>query len=65
MSNGFYDQNGNWVPQAAPKRRFERNPLDEPAKSAGDLTHGEDKDHTRRLTGALDDMSWARQWDAK
>lgn len=38
---------------ARPRRRFERNPLDEPAMTAGQLTHGEDKDHTGRLLRAL------------
>jgi len=51
--------------QGPVRRAFERNPLDEPAKSADALTHGEDKDHTARLTAALTDFSWARPEDAR
>jgi hypothetical protein len=32
MSNGFFDQHGNWIPQA------DRNPLDGPFMTARDLT---------------------------
>ena len=39
--------------RSRPRRRYDVSPLERPAASAGDLTHGEDTGHTARLMRAL------------